>query len=225
MLADGVTKDDLSAPPKKSLDSIRLLKSLPALRKLGWRKDERDQPIRKDLKNPQAESAAVLQTCGKEAPRPCTSCMKGRGPWKTCVVFDGNRRQFPSCANCRFSRLGCSFGESKAPMNVSVCDLFKANPWPQHRKIRRYGKHRRVCRAALTLRNLSRAPRVLSFRIAIPLGPFAPETIIGIPRTRTRATPCPTPSPWRSRRSHQRRKSARHARHPIQIIARTLLNA
>lgn len=105
MAALGVTSIDMPKAPMVLTNGIKYLVNLPELRKLNRRVDDSGQPIRKLLKDPAVVRAAYLQTRGKEAAKLCTFYEKGRGPWQSCVVFDGNdKNDFGTCANCRFSK-------------------------------------------------------------------------------------------------------------------------
>lgn len=53
--------------------------------------------------------AFMAHVVGDLAERPCKNCHKGHGPWKQCVVYDG--QMCGSCTNCWYNASGsrCTF--------------------------------------------------------------------------------------------------------------------
>lgn len=93
--------------PHINLDSALCRKVLdgPALRiPIQRRKDRHLNTARRS--NGEALLAYIT---GTAAPRPCKSCSKGYGPWKECIIFEG--QLYGSCANCWFNASGarCTF--------------------------------------------------------------------------------------------------------------------
>ncbi|KAH7159950.1 hypothetical protein B0J13DRAFT_117262 [Dactylonectria estremocensis] len=59
--------------------------------------------------------AVLAHITGDLAPNPCKNCRKGHGPWKSCIVYDG--QMCGSCTNCWFNASGsrCTFHENNHP--------------------------------------------------------------------------------------------------------------
>lgn len=105
---NGVTSGDLPVAPLGTKNPVlKHYLSRPVRRHLDWKEKANGTAIRKPLDGVLAIQAGFIQTRGDIAEMPCTSCSKGDGVWKTCVVGNKIRHSKPSnevCANCLFSR-------------------------------------------------------------------------------------------------------------------------
>ncbi|OJI99254.1 hypothetical protein ASPVEDRAFT_26078 [Aspergillus versicolor CBS 583.65] len=104
----GVTSGDLPAAPLGTKNPVlKHYLSRPVRRHLDWKEKANGTAIRKPLDGVLAIQAGFIQTRGEIAQAACTSCSKGKGVWKTCVVGNKIGRSKPSnevCANCLFSK-------------------------------------------------------------------------------------------------------------------------
>ncbi|PLN79123.1 hypothetical protein BDW42DRAFT_201842 [Aspergillus taichungensis] len=85
-IVTGVGSDGL---PFISPDNViaRNFSRLPVIRKLDWRVDTPGNPVRRELKNRLNFVAALGQTRGETASKPCSFCRTGKGPWESCVII------------------------------------------------------------------------------------------------------------------------------------------
>lgn len=104
----GVSSGDLPVAPLGTKNPVlKHYLSRPVRRQLDWKEKPNGAPIRKPLDGVLAVQAGFIQTRGEIAETPCTSCSKGKGIWKSCVVGDRIGQPKPSsevCGNCLFSK-------------------------------------------------------------------------------------------------------------------------
>ncbi|KPM36820.1 hypothetical protein AK830_g9748 [Neonectria ditissima] len=99
-------------------DSIKIDSSL--CRKLASETALRD-PIQRrseqrlNLERRSNVEAMLAHITGRQVERSCKNCHKGHGPWKECVVYEG--QMCGSCTNCWFNASGarCTFHENNHP--------------------------------------------------------------------------------------------------------------
>ncbi|BCS19909.1 DUF3716 domain-containing protein [Aspergillus puulaauensis] len=104
----GVSSGDLPVAPLGTKNPVlKHYLSRPVRRQLDWKEKPNGAPIRKPLDGVLAVQAGFIQTRGEIAETPCTSCSKGKGIWKSCVVGERIGQPKPSsevCGNCLFSK-------------------------------------------------------------------------------------------------------------------------
>ncbi|KAJ3527081.1 hypothetical protein NM208_g10885 [Fusarium decemcellulare] len=74
--------------------------------------------------------AFLAHMTGVPVSRPCKNCHKGHGPWKECIIYDG--QLCGSCTNCWFNASGsrCTFHEQPPQLSLcSVASLRRALYW------------------------------------------------------------------------------------------------
>lgn len=100
--------------------------ALPAVRKLDFRHDADGKVSLKHLNKDSRNTAAWVQTRGTVATTACARCLRGCGPFETCVVLeiDGVRPIGATCANCHFNGEGhvCSFRSVPAEISDDEVD-------------------------------------------------------------------------------------------------------
>lgn len=77
---------------------------LPRVRDIKWNEERNKEHPYKDS-HPRDITALIVQVTGVEAPEPCESCARGRGPFLGCIVISPEapqevRAAVISCANC-----------------------------------------------------------------------------------------------------------------------------
>lgn len=79
---------------------------LPRVRDLHWNTPFTNIHPFRDYK-PRDISSMIMHVTGEEAPRPCTKCEEGNGPFKGCVMISRDvsgllAKALSSCANCTY---------------------------------------------------------------------------------------------------------------------------
>lgn len=83
---------------------VKELLPLPRVRDLRWN-PHRSSDFYET--HPRDISCLIIQVTGDEAPKPCTKCARGKGPFAGCVVISRDappevRARMVSCANCNY---------------------------------------------------------------------------------------------------------------------------
>lgn len=79
---------------------------LPRVRDIKWNESRiKDLPYRDS--HPRDITALIVQVTGLEAPKPCTACVQGKGPFDGCILISPqasqeSRDHVLSCANCYY---------------------------------------------------------------------------------------------------------------------------
>ncbi|KAK4161023.1 hypothetical protein QBC43DRAFT_218608 [Cladorrhinum sp. PSN259] len=105
------------------------LLQLPQIRSLDWNEGRLKSHPFVDTK-PRDISALIMQITGDPAPKPCSKCATGRGPFKSCIMLSSKAPIGPlthifACANCfyHFGQTYCShkvWGEKRSKQIVAA---------------------------------------------------------------------------------------------------------
>ncbi|KAL6851075.1 hypothetical protein ACO1O0_008203 [Amphichorda felina] len=106
--------------------------------------------------------ALLSQITGEEATNPCKNCHKGHGPWKTCVVKEG--QLCGSCANCWFNASG------------SRCTFH--GQYEKARSVFRYLKNMAKAKTTTTAKKANDGPESNMQQAYTPHGPLQPAASI-----------------------------------------------
>lgn len=107
------------------------LRDIPCARPIAWRNG-----TPRELRNQWTRDATIYFSRGELAPEPCTSCVRGRGPFEQCVRPPNPTGQPPlrgACASCIWTGnpRTCSFRTSASAVSLRYNPLTRLRlTWP-----------------------------------------------------------------------------------------------
>ncbi|KAF8466879.1 hypothetical protein BDZ91DRAFT_724262 [Kalaharituber pfeilii] len=110
--------------PFKASARLQKLVAMPRLRGVQLRNEEKELSFRRIT----GHEAILASTRGQIAAKPCITCKNGGGPFKKCIIIEGEMNG--ACNNCHFASRICSFrkgntGRKASNMRTEIRELKK----------------------------------------------------------------------------------------------------